>query len=77
MEQAETTQEPTNLADALVWQIKRVSEIRDEYLAIPGGAGMLAAELMRFDINNAIKAQSSGNILAMMPAYEKLKEYEL
>lgn len=70
-------EEPSNLGDALVWQITRVGKIRDEYLQIPGGAGQFAAEFMRQDIAAAILAQGSGNIVAMLRSYEKLKEYEL
>lgn len=70
-------QEPNNLGDALPWQIERVGKIRDEYLQIPGGAGQLAAEFMRQDINNAIQAQASGDVVKMIAAYEKLKEYKL
>ena len=70
-------QEPNNLGEALPWQIERVGKIRDEYLQIPGGAGQLAAEFMRQDINNAIQAQASGDVVKMLAAYEKLKEYEM
>lgn len=68
-------QEPNNLGDALPWQIKRVGEIRDEYLQVPGG--MFAAEIMRVSINKATRTLASGDVIQMMAAYNELKEYEL
>jgi len=46
-------------------------------LQIPGGAGKFAAEFMRQDINAAIQAQASGDVIKTIAAYEKPKEYEL
>ena len=71
------TKEPSNLGDALPWQIERVGKIRDEYLQLPNNAGAFAAHLMQIDINIAIQASTRGDVVFMLQCYEKLKEYEL
>ena len=66
-----------NLVEGLTDEILRVTEIKNEYLSIPSGAGKLAAAFMEKAIEDARKAQSSGDILQMIPALEALREFEL
>jgi len=66
-----------NLVEGLTDEILRVTEIKNEYLAIPGGAGRFAAILMDQAIDRARKAQASGDILEMIPALKALQEFEL
>ena len=66
-----------NLVEGLTDEILRVTEIKNEYLTLPGGAGNFAALLMCFAIENARKAQASGDILEMIPALKALQEFEL
>ncbi len=66
-----------NLVEGLTDEILRVTEIKNEYLTLPGGAGNFAALLMCFSIENARKAQASGDILQMIPALQALREFEL
>lgn len=59
---------------------KEMARVRDEvlpaYLAI-GPAGMIAATMMRNDLDVAAKAMMSGDVVTMIRVYESLKEYEL
>lgn len=66
-----------NLVEGLTDEILRVTEIKNEYLSIPGGAGRLAAAMMEVAIEKARKAQASGDILQMIPALQELREFEL
>jgi len=64
-----------NLIEALTDEILRVTEIKKVYDEIPAGA--LAAAMMGASIEKARKAQSSGDILQMIPALQELREFEL
>ena len=67
--------ESKNLVEALTDEILRVTEIKREYDAIPAWA--FAAAMMSAAIDNARKAQASGDILTMIPALKALQEFEL
>ena len=67
--------ESKNLVEGITDEILRVTEIKREYDAIPEGA--IAAAMMGIAIDNARKAQASGDILQMIPALEALREFEL
>ncbi len=64
------------LGDALP---KMMAHVRDEvmpaYLAI-GPAGAIALAMMRRDLDLAQKALAEGDVVAMLRAYQALKEYE-
>jgi hypothetical protein len=45
------------------------------YLGIEGGAGRLAAYMMEASLQAADRAMISGDVVAMMMAYEDLKGY--
>jgi len=64
-----------NLIEALTDEILRVTEIKKIYDEIPAGA--FAAAMMGASIEKARKAQSSGDILQMIPALQELQEFEL
>ena len=66
-----------NLVEALTDEILRVTEIKQEYDSLPGGAGELASMGMALSIDVARKAQASGDILQMIPALQDLKGWEL
>lgn len=64
------------LGDALPREMARVrDEVLPEYVAI-WPAGALAAGMMRRDLDAAARALAEGDVIAMMRAYESLKEYE-
>lgn len=66
-----------NLMDGILSEMNRVRDIIKEYEhPALNGAGNLAAALMKVDIKNAERAISSANVIDMLVAYEKLKEYE-
>ena len=64
-----------NLVEAVQSEIKRVTEIIQEYNKYEGG--QFAAGLMQFDIDTAIKLLSIGDSVGLMIIYKKLKEWEL
>lgn len=66
-----------NLVQGITDEILRVVAIKDEYLSLPNGAGRLAAMRMEQAIENARKAQASGDIMQMIPALKALQEFEL
>lgn len=66
-----------NLVGAITKEILRVTEIKNEYLQLPKGAGRLAAALMEQEIQNAQKAQASGEISLMFLSVKALQEFEL
>jgi len=63
------------IADALPKEIERVQEIIREYESIP--SGFLAASLMKADVSKAHDAMMSGDLAAMIAAYQALKEYQM
>lgn len=68
---------PKNLVQGIAEQISRVTEIRAAYIALPNNAGAFAAALMQEAIDNAIQAQSSGDIMMMIACFNELKEFQL
>lgn len=76
----ETDQQPQNpdtLGDALPREMARVrDEIMPAYLEI-GPAGAFALASMRQDLDAAAKAMASGDVVAMLRAFDALKGYAL
>lgn len=66
---------PDTLGDALPREMARVrDEVMPAYEA-SGSAGGYALQMMRYDLDIAAKALASGDVVAMMRAYEALKGY--
>lgn len=67
----------TNLMDGLFSEMNRVREIITEY-EHPAleGAGALAAMFMKQDIASAENSIKENDVIKMLQAYSKLKEYE-
>lgn len=59
---------------------KEMARVRDELLplydALPNGAGIFAAAIMRGTLDVATKALAEGDLVTMIRAYEKLKGFE-
>ena len=59
---------------------KEIARVRDEvlpaYLSC-GPGGLLAASLMRQDLDRASKAMIEGDVATMIKVYQALKEYQL
>lgn len=64
-----------SLGEALQDEIKRVSALRDEYLLLPGNAGIVGAALMRHSLDRAIKALADADCLECICCYDVLKGY--
>lgn len=62
------------LAEALPKEQQRVRELLPIYDAIP--AGVFAAIMMRQSLMRAEQAASTGDVVAMLAAYEDLKGYD-
>lgn len=65
---------PETLAEALPKEIERVQELIKEYESVP--MGFIAASLMRKDVELALKAIISGDIVGMVIIYKHLKEWK-
>jgi hypothetical protein len=63
-----------NLAEALPEEQQRVRELLPIYDAIP--TGVFAATMMRQSLARAEQAAASGDVVAMLAAYEDLKGYK-
>lgn len=68
-----------NLAEALPAEINRVREIQDTFKELRGMRNIIVEPqiaMMERDISDAIAASAEGDVVAMLRAYERLKEYE-
>ena len=61
------------LGDALPKQIARCQELLEEYKSI-GPSGMFGYSMIKLDIDRAVKALASGDIVAMLQAYKALED---
>ena len=63
------------LGEALPREMARVRDVvMPTYMAI-GPAGGLALAFMRNDLDKAAKARAEGDVIAMIDAYSRLKDY--
>lgn len=67
-----------SLAEALPAEIIRVGKLKEQFLELraPDVWVEPAIFLLTRSIENAVRASSSGDVLAMLRAYEDLKGYE-
>lgn len=63
-----------NLVEGLDREIKRNRELLDEYKSIP--SGVFAATFIGRDVDAAIHALGSGDVVEMMKIYNTLKSHE-
>lgn len=63
-----------SLAEALPAEQARVRELKELYLSI-GDAGKPAAYMMEMSLQRAEQAIMSGDVIAMLAAYENLKGF--
>lgn len=74
------TAAPTNLADALVAEIKRMNEVViPAYQEIVAVAPMtaLTVAIMRAEVDAAVRALAEGDVLAMVQLYASIKDTDL
>lgn len=70
-------QQTTTLGDALPAEMARVRDkVLPVYVSI-GPPGAIAAAMMRASLDGAARALASGDVVAMLVAFEDLKGYEL
>jgi hypothetical protein len=66
----------SSLAEALPAEIKRVRRVQDEFKALRGMRNVIVEPqiaMMERSIEEAIKASASGDVVAMLRAFEDLK----
>jgi hypothetical protein len=76
---AEAVNEPMSLAEALPAEINRVRKVQDTYkqlCAIPDVIVEPQILMMERAIQAGINASASGDVVAMINAYQELKEFE-
>lgn len=66
--------ESKSLDDALPDEIARVTVILGHYVEI-GPVGAIGAAFIRQSLDTATRALASGDVVAMIGAYQDLKEY--
>jgi hypothetical protein len=64
-----------NLAEGLAEQIKRNQDLLEMYKEI-GPAGVFGYTLIKQDVNEALDAQASGDVIRILQAYKKLEGNE-
>lgn len=69
-----TNLQPVSLGEALPREQERVRELLAQYVAI-GAPGMFGAAMMRQSLARADQAVMSGDVVAMLRAYEDLKGF--
>lgn len=73
---ADPREQPLSLGEALPLEMARVRDkIMPQYIAI-GPAGAFALAVMRVELNAAANAMIEGDVVAMMRAYQSLKDFE-
>lgn len=65
------------LGDALPTEMARIRDVVMPAYADIGPAGMFALAMMRRDLDLAAKAMAEGDVVAMISAYQALKDYKL
>lgn len=71
------TEPPRSLGEALPQEMARVRDkVMPPYLEI-GPVGIFALTCMRADLDRAAKALAEGDVVAMLAAYQSLKEYKV
>lgn len=68
----------SNLAEELPREINRVRAVQDQFKELRGMRNVMVEPqiaMMEQDISAAIQASSAGDVIGMLRAYEKLKEW--
>lgn len=68
-----------NLAEALPKEITRIREVQGDFKTLRGMPGVIVEPqimLMEHEIQQAIRACASGDVVEMLRCYATLKEYE-
>lgn len=65
-----------NLIEGLMDEMNRNRELIKVYESLDGGVGAFGAAMMKQDVAEAERAISTGDIIAELQVYEKLKSNE-
>ena len=65
-----------SFSEALPQEMARVRDVVMPIYAAIGVAGRVALAFMRGDLDRAAKAMAEGDVVAMMHAYSRLKDYQ-
>lgn len=68
----------SNLGIEMPIAIKRAMAVRDQFIELRGNPNTIVEPQIRMisaEINRAIEAQASGDVIAMLLAYEDIKDY--
>ena len=68
-----------SLATALPDEIARVSRLRDEFISLRGMPNVMVEPqitIMAAEIDRAVRALASGDVISIMRVYESLKGYK-
>lgn len=69
----------TSLGEEMPKAIKRAQEVRDQFIELRGMKNVIVEPqiaLITWEINNAIGALASGDVVAILRAYAAIKDYE-
>lgn len=69
----------TSLAEALPAAIKNVREVQSQFKELRGMPNVIVEpqiSVMEFEINEAVGALASGDVVRMIRAYEAIKDYK-
>lgn len=66
--------EKQSFSELLAKEIERNRELLEMYKELPGGVGVFGAAFINRDINYAIEALASGDVVEMIKAYESMKD---
>lgn len=69
----------TSLGAEMPKAIERAQKVRDEFISLRGIPNIIVEPqiaILTHQINLAIQALASGDVIAMLRAYEQIKDYE-
>ena len=69
----------SNLAEALLAAIKNVREVQSQFKELRGLRNVIVEpqiSMMEMQINEAVEALASGDVVRMLRAYEAIKDYK-
>ena len=69
----------SSLGEEMPLAIKRAQQVRDQFIELRGMPNVMVGAqiaILSHEINAAIDAQSSGDVIAILRAYEAIKDYK-
>lgn len=69
----------TSLAEEMPKAIKRAQQVRDQFIELRNNPGVIVEPqiiLITWEIDQAVQALAGGDVVAMMKAYEAIKDYQ-